>query len=186
MTSSIISESVKSVLEAYNIDAFYKILIDSISELQFDTLIINKLQSLKLCGSQFTQFSPNTFAELLQNKCDITSTNAKQIYQNILSKIQNIKNDFINDPNWTQFNAQYKYNTVISCKHTQTIWKIQNINALCFKESIIKSNDDLYKVINEYNAIKKYYNAHYNNNEMIKLYINKTKSKTKTFNYETF
>eukprot|EP01084_Bolivina_argentea_P249282 417231_1 len=83
---------------------------------------------------------------------------------------------FIKDTNWIKFDKLYKHKLLISTHSTYTLWRVQNMNSICFKEVCLTSDIDFKKIYNEYKALKIYYNACYGN-DVTKLYLNENKAR---------
>eukprot|EP01084_Bolivina_argentea_P249281 417230_1 len=84
---------------------------------------------------------------------------------------------FIKDTNWIKFDKLYKHKLLISTHSTYTLWRVQNMKSICFKEFCVISEDDLETIYNEYAALKIFYNACYDSNDMVQLYLNKNKAR---------
>ena len=98
--------------------------------------------------------------------------------QTVTNKEEN-KSDqeqIFHDINWIKFDTIYKYKKQTKLRQ-KSIRRIQNYHNLCFKEFVIKSDDDLKSIYNEFSVLKKYYLTYYGSNKMIKLFINKSKAR---------
>ena len=92
------------------------------------------------------------------------------------------------DKNFTKFNKIYKYkkcNKNTNSNSSVNVYRITSHKSLdlCFKETVLGSNDDLKRCVNELKSLKRFYGSYYNESgvnteDMVSLYVNKKKGST--------